>query len=209
MTELHIERKERSAWPWLLLGALVVALLLWFLFGRADDPAAEVSVADTAAAGEVAGVAPAATVPATDGEMPQAVTDFVQFTQAGTAADATVAHDYTADGLRRLADALGAVTASAEVGAVDVSQRVAEIRERADAMQQNPASSEHAVQASEATLLAAALMRELPGATGGAEAYSAAQAIRGDRPLLEQTDAVRRFFEQSAAVLRSLGTTGG
>lgn len=208
MTELNIERKERTAWPWLLLGALVVALLLWFLFGRADDPA-EVGLADTAAAGELAVVAPAATVPATDGEMPQAVTDFLQFTEASPAVEATVAHDYTADGLRRLAAALGAVTANAEVGAVDVSQRVAEIRERADAMQQNPTSSEHAVQASEATLLAAALMRELPGATGGAEAYSAAQAIRGDRPLLEQTDAVRRFFEQSATVLRSLAATGG
>ena len=208
MAELHIERKERSAWPWLLLGALAIALLLWFFLVRGGDEGATVAVADTAVAGETAGVAPVAAATPADGEMPEAARAFVQFASS-PAADANLAHDYTADGLRRLADALEAVTANAQVGTVDVSQRVGEIRARADAMQQNATSSEHALQAREASLLAAALMRELPGATGGAEAYTAAEAIQADRPLMEQTDAVHRFFEQSATVVRGLAATAG
>ena len=36
MAEINIQRKERSVWPWLLAGVLLLALL-WFLFARNND----------------------------------------------------------------------------------------------------------------------------------------------------------------------------
>jgi ammonia channel protein AmtB len=54
MAEINIERKQRSAMPWLLLGALLLALL-WFLFARGADNGlasgpADSAFADTSAA---------------------------------------------------------------------------------------------------------------------------------------------------------------
>ena len=209
MAELHIERKERSAWPWLLLGALLVALVLWFLFGAADDEP-ELAVGDTAAA-VVAPTVPATAEPAA-GDMPAAVTTFTQWVQTNAAGDAGVAHEYTSNGLRSLADALAAVTERETLsGVVDVEERVAEIRDRADRMQRDPNSSQHALQAREATLLAAALMRELGGTAGDAStsaqaAYTTAEGIMPETPLLDQMETVRRFFDQSATTVRSLAT---
>jgi hypothetical protein len=42
MAEINIQRKERSVWPWLLGGLLLVGVL-WFLFAR--NPAADVTTA--------------------------------------------------------------------------------------------------------------------------------------------------------------------
>lgn len=35
MAELHVQRKQTNIWPW-LIGVLVLAAVLWFVFGRAD-----------------------------------------------------------------------------------------------------------------------------------------------------------------------------
>lgn len=35
MAELHLQRKETNVWPW-IIGALVVAAVLWYVFMRAD-----------------------------------------------------------------------------------------------------------------------------------------------------------------------------
>lgn len=35
MAELHLQRKESNIWPW-IIGALLLAAVLWFVFMRAD-----------------------------------------------------------------------------------------------------------------------------------------------------------------------------
>lgn len=210
MAEIPVERKERSAWPWLLLGAVLVALVLWFLFGATNDEP-DLAVAEGTAAGAVAD--PTTPAPAADpagAAMPAAVTEFTQFVQTTDANAAGLAHEYTAEGLRRLAAALDAVAARATVAStVDVSERVGEIRAHADRLQQNPTSTAHALQAREGALLAAALMRQLVGTEGDAataarDAYTTAEQIAPQTLLLDQVDTVRRFFDQSANVVRGL-----
>ena len=54
MAEIDIQRRERSAWPW-LLGGIVLLTVLWFLFARntgTDTVAtrADRSASDTGAA---------------------------------------------------------------------------------------------------------------------------------------------------------------
>jgi len=60
MAEINIQRRERSIWPWLLAGVLLLGLL-WFLFARNNDTlttgmGADSTRADTtgAAAGTIA-----------------------------------------------------------------------------------------------------------------------------------------------------------
>ena len=60
MAEINIQRRERSIWPWLLAGILLLGLL-WFLFARNNDTlttgmGADTTAADTtgAAAGTIA-----------------------------------------------------------------------------------------------------------------------------------------------------------
>jgi hypothetical protein len=55
MAEINIQRKERSVWPWLLAGILLLGLL-WFLFaGKANEnvatgPADSAAFRDTSSA---------------------------------------------------------------------------------------------------------------------------------------------------------------
>jgi hypothetical protein len=65
MAEINIQRRERSIWPWLLAGVLLLGLL-WFLFARNTDTLtagrADTTAADTS--GAAAGtIAPPATTP--------------------------------------------------------------------------------------------------------------------------------------------------
>ncbi|MDF1501334.1 hypothetical protein [Roseisolibacter sp. H3M3-2] len=206
MAELHIERKERSAWPWVLAGALLLALLLWYLFARdgadrvaVDLPDATTSVSAGAVVGDGMGAA----------DLPAEVSELVRFTETRAADGAGPAHDYTAAGLRHLAAALGAVGGST-AGNVDVQARIAEIRQHADAMQRDPASTEHALQTREAFLVASSLMQQMQQGRGDAavgavrEAHDAATAIEARTRLLDQTQRVERFFDRSANAVREL-----
>lgn len=48
MAEINIQRKERSVWPWLLAGLLLLGLL-WFLFARNTPDTMTATGADSAA----------------------------------------------------------------------------------------------------------------------------------------------------------------
>ncbi len=48
MAELHVQKKTTNVWPW-IIGAVVLAALAWFAFGRNDiDNTVTTSSADSA-----------------------------------------------------------------------------------------------------------------------------------------------------------------
>ena len=206
MAELHIERKERSVWPWVIGVAILLALLLWFLFGRDQGD----GIATGTAAVDSVPVATA--TPATAaGELalPAAVSEFVRFSETPPAS-ASPSHEYTAEGLRRLADALGAVAQGVTVSGVDIQERLSAIRTRADAMQREPTSGQHSLQAREALLLASGVLSQIQEArfatlaSAVGEVNSAATAVQADRSLLDQTTAVQRFFERASQAVQEM-----
>jgi hypothetical protein len=216
MAETHIERK-RAIWPWILLALVALALIAWFFFmgsRDADEPAAVVApVGDAMQPPDAAAGMQAETQPAAP-ERPQAVSAFLAYVDERDAAEAAnLAHDYTSNGLRRLADALTTLAESGTGEGATASAGMLEldgIRERADLMQQDPQSTEHARQAREAFDSVADAMQTLQQnrfpqlADQVGRVQEAASAVDPQRLLLEQTDAVERFFQRSADALRAM-----
>lgn len=224
MAELHVQEKERSAWPWMLAAVLLLGLLLWYFLGRDERVnVGAANSADTAAVGTAADGAMSGTAAGTLGS--DAIAQYQEYLAANRSADAAGrSHDYTADGLRRLAAALSEVAAGNSTSGVDLQARIDGIRQRADTIQANPTSRDHALHTREAFNLAAGVVAQLRGnvqnpaagttvagdsaTRGGADILlDAANAIDPSRPLLDQTDRVEQFFTQAADALQRMSPT--
>lgn len=219
MAELHIEKKDRPVWPWIALGVVVLAVVAWLLMARDDTPrtaagdAAPGAIADTTPGAAARADDPAATI---DGA-PSEVNDYLRYTaEHRSRVDAGLSHEYTADGIRRLANALGAITERDTVGGTEVSSLVDGLRNQADSLERNPESSRHSRYAREAFVSASELMQALQQRSypnAGAEvgqARQAAEAVDVNAQLLTQRTQVQGFFDQSARAVQAMmahGTT--
>lgn len=108
MAELHIERRGRGTWTW-IVAALLLLLVAWVALSNAGTSRQEDDgeVVTPAAAGVPDAAAGAATTSVPTSGIPAEVTGFLGFaadTRPRVAADST--HDYTAAGVRLLAGAL-------------------------------------------------------------------------------------------------------
>lgn len=205
MAQIGIQRKERSPLLW-ALALLALALLGWFIvssvFGRD-----EASVARNAGAAEV----PATPTPPAE---VVAVTDFMRFVGERRAADAMARdHGYTAQGLTRLAAAIEAVAMRDTVAGGALAPQLADLRQRAEAIQRDQRATDHALQTREAFLIAASLIggvqeRRFPALRAEAEALTAAaRTVDARTPLLQQKADVQTFFDRAAAALRAMAGT--
>ena len=186
MTEIHIERKGGKGWLWALLAVVVLGLLAWWLVTRRDD-------------GRVTAAAPAE------------VREYLRWADDASARqDAGRLHEYTAEGIRALAAALGALVTGDQVNGAALQPQLDELRRHAEAIQQNPGSTEHADHARQAMASAAELMggiqeRRFPNLQAQvAEVRAAAQSVRPGRGLLEQKVEVDRFFDRASVALRAM-----
>ena len=214
MAEIHVERKGSRSWLWLLVGlAILLALAAWLVWGRGGDApsalgsAAGGSVAG-ATAGDTAGMATGDTTGAAGAGAIGSFLSYVEETRARQAAGPS--HEYTADGVRRLAAAIAELSQRNPGTAGALRAELDAVRAQADSLQRNPQSTEHARYTREAFRAAAGLMGALQQrhysnlSNEVAEVRRAADAVQPDRPLLEQVANVQRFFDQSAAALRAM-----
>lgn len=205
MAELHIQRERSRALIWVVAILIVLAALAWLALGsdEAQDTADGMPPMTGASL-----ISATATGPTEVAGAPSAVNDYLRYAAEHRAmSDADHGHAYTADGIRRLASALGALSERDDRSDENIWSRVAMLRDRADALQRNPQSTEHARYAREAFDAAAELMRAMQtGASSDqvAEVSRAASALERNTMLLLQREAVQRFFDQSSAALRAM-----
>lgn len=207
MADIDIQRKERGPWPW-IIGALVLILVIWGIaeLVRTDDPD-PVAVDAT--------VLPAEPVMPPPVEEPAEPTPGARFNawvrDSAEAADAMgQEHEYTRQGIRRMAAALENLMARDT--APQVQQQVQRMRQQAQAIEQSDTRSlEHASQARQAFLAAVQVLDELRERPhlrqAGLEervgsARQAAEQVRADMPLLEQRGQVHAFFERVGDAIR-------
>jgi hypothetical protein len=205
---IHIERRNRSPLPWLVGALLLVVLAVVFWPERAGRSGAGYAMPD--AGGSVV----------TDPEMrpadvDAAIGDFARFVSSRRPRDVIgPKHEYTVEGIRRLATAISALAVRDTVAGRALEPRIQALRDRADALQRDPNADTHALKTREAFLLAASVLesiqdRRFRNLDGDATAVlRAAEAVRVAQPLTEQADAVERFFERSSHLLRAMASAG-
>lgn len=207
MAEIGVE-KRRSAWPAIIIGLIVLALLAWWLLGTRSGDDAATTDSDTAAA---VAAPPGGTTGAAAGGLPTAVDVYLEWAgedQAG--AEMGREHEFTATGIRHLAAALAAL---AQPNAQpDVERELAILRAQADTLQRNAESSAHANYVRRAFMSLGALMttvqqERFPTLTDEVgEVRAAAEAIQADQALLDQRARVREFFDRAAVAVRSMSS---
>lgn len=201
MAEINVERKQSRTGVWVAAALIVLVLVVWWMLrsDRADDMLG--AVTDSSAA-----VAPAAGA-ATDSAAP-AVQAFLSWSENRADSAMALDHQYTVTGIRHLTEALGAIAGQAQ--AARVREDLALLRSRADTLQRNPTSTQHADQArvmfrSLSGLMAAMQQERFPDLADEVKAVEdAAEAVRADRLLLDQRTQVRNFFDRSAVVVRQM-----
>jgi hypothetical protein len=207
------ETRRGSPLKWLI--PLLLLLVIGFALTRnrraepevaAVDPSSTQSATATGevAAAPVAGAAAGATAGA--GAVQQFVTWANQGGNDALPQESEDNHPYTSQGLRLMADALGA--ASAGRGG-DYTQRVQNIRAQAERLQTSSDNDQHAQYAHAAFRDAAKLIGDLRGSPAN-DLTQSANVIQPALPLSPQGNEVRAFFRQAASAMQQLpAATGG
>jgi hypothetical protein len=208
-TVIEIERKRAAVWPW-VLGAVLLGAVAWGL-------SSWMSPDEKTALGEPREAAPA-TAPSPKAERvpvePEttglpAVQSYLRFV-ADPPVEMGVRHEYTLEGLRRLDAALDAMT---EGDAARPQQLDAFRRHVRRLEQSGHGSLEHADMTKAAFLEAVHVLESIQERRAPQSAAfrarigsvrAQAEALRADRPLLEQEATVKRFFAEAGHALRAL-----
>ncbi len=135
---------------------------------------------------------------------------------SSTSADsnASMSHDYTANGVRQLASAISVLARGDTLGGAALDSQIEALNTLANRLQTEPQSLKHAdlthaAFASAAVLLQDVQQRRFPNAgTQVASVREAAEAISKDRPLLDQRTEINRFFTRAADAVRSISGGG-
>ncbi|GLC25804.1 hypothetical protein [Roseisolibacter agri] len=218
-----VHRRRRGGAFWAALAVLLL-VIGWGLtrLGRNAEP--EVAAMDpvntptttTTAGGEVVGdagvggrtdgVAVSAAHPDSvgAGAVRQLVTWANQGGNQALPQESEANHPYTAQGLRLLADALGA--ASSGRGG-EHAAAVARVRRQADLLQASPDDDQHAEYAHAAFMDAARVIGDLRGGEARAELTAAASRVQAGRALSPQGEQVRAYFRLAAAALQGAPAT--
>jgi oligoendopeptidase F len=195
MAEINIQKKKRPIWPWILGILVIVAAII--LLGR-DDTRKEAEQA----------VAP---ITNGDSEVPEEISEYVAFVRTSdTEQQMEIDHNYTAEGLQRLASALDALVSDTETDNMNMDDRKNRIEEVANYIQQDPHAGTHADSIRAAFMVASEVIeavqrQNFPNLSGEAQSVrSAAQGIDPNTLTLEQTENVKRFFDESASALNEM-----
>lgn len=223
MAEINVERKDTSIWPW-ILGLLLLALLAWGVYELLDDDTADVAEAPLVVPGPAAPVVDPAAAPAvptdqTAANIPAAVTEYANTCAQPMDASANMGlqHDFTANCVQRLVDALDAVIVRNNIADTNVQQRLTSMRQTAQNLRASPAeATNHANMTREAFAGAADLMQAVhqagystvaPLGTAVSEAQTAAQNVQADMQMLNQQQAVHNFFREAGDAVRMMAET--
>ncbi|MBA3901528.1 MAG: hypothetical protein H0X62_15220 [Bacteroidetes bacterium] len=195
MAEIDIQKKKKPIWPWILGILVIIAAIV--LLGREET---RDEVGETVA-------------PITNGEaeVPEEISEYVAYIrQTEPTEEMGIHHEYTAEGLRKLASALDALVSETDTDDVEISDKRGRIEEAANYIQQDPYAGTHADTIKAAFVVASqvilALQRQnFPDLSNEAQnLHSTAQDIDAQTLTLEQQEGVKEFFEESASTLDAM-----
>lgn len=212
MAEIDIQKKRKSPWPW-ILGGLAAALALWGIAKVAERPQRD--IAETVEER----VPPPAEMPRTERPTAEARTremggvERYASTVAGMATvEASQLNTYVGGALGQLGTVLHSLAAGTPHEAA-VGKHLDGLRKATDEIQQTPFTEDtKANTVKSAFKSASSAMSELRKGqpdkkelgTQTKAVSDAADAIKGDQPVLDQRSGLQRFFTASATALKGL-----
>lgn len=206
MAEINIQRKEKSMWPW-IIGGLILLLVILFLAGVFDG---DKNVYDNRAATDTVthnGPAPAVTP---ESEFPDEVQKYLAYVREHDTTDIGLKHEYSSTALVYLADALNVLVDRDYMGNTQVDSTRKILREQAANLRKDPASTEHAEMIRSASMSAANLIEvmqkvQFPDlAATAAEVRTAAMAVNPAVLTLEQKQNIKNFFVKAGVALKAM-----
>jgi len=199
MAEIKIEQKK-PVWPWLLVGLVVVALLLYFLVFRDNDKNTEVvtepdDITNTYES-DLLGVKE-------DNGTVAAYVSFVENNKEKMGLD----HEYTNEALLKLIEATNAM--ANEVG-YDVEADIQQAKEYAKMISTDPFETSHADNIRKADDILTNVLQNIqkekyPTLSDEVEALkSASESIKPGVLSLDQKEAVKNYFAVAADLLQKM-----
>lgn len=208
MAEIKIEKKK-PVWPWILLGLLILAVILYFVFANDDNTTGDrednTELEDTTYTGQ----SDENTTRWEDNTAANTTGDEVStyLTHVGDQSRMGVDHEYTNNALIHL---INAVETKARQVNVDIDKDLQQMREDARQITQNPQGTNHANKIKQVgTRIAGTLEtiqeEKFPNLSKDVEEVrTAAQNIETSVLTLDQKDKINSFFNEAADVLRKM-----
>lgn len=208
MAEMNVERKNRTYLWQLIIAALIIGLAILgaVVLFDGDSERAQNKMPDTKE-----------TVPATKvASVPVQVDKYISFIRDNPAQEKMdLDHAYTSDGIRRLADAIGAVVDQHNLSNPNITGDLDKLRSYADRLQNDQRSTAHADVIRDAFVLASGLLGSMQQKISPnhdaevADVRRAAEAINSDELALQQKPEVGAFFKKAGIVLEDLAKSKG
>jgi hypothetical protein len=199
MAEIKIKQKKQL-WPWLLVGLVIAALLLYFLVFRDNDE-------NTDAVNEVDRITNTNEIDLLEvKENNGIVVAYVNFVE-NNKEKMSIDHAYTNEALSKLIEATNAI--ANEVG-YDVQADIDKVKEYAKMISSDPFETTHADNIRKADDILTKVLQNIQKAKYPALAdevtalKSAAESIKVDVLALEQKDAVKNYFAKASELLQKM-----
>jgi hypothetical protein len=199
MAEIKIEQKKHL-WPWLLLGLVIVALLLYFLLfrdnGKNTEAVTEADYITNTNEPDLLGVK----------DNNGTVAAYVSFVKNDTN-KMSLDHAYTNEALLKLIEATSAK--ANEVG-YEVQADIEKVKEYAKMISSDPFETTHADNIRKADDILTNVLQNIqktkyPGLTNEVEELkSASESIKLGVLTLEQKDAVKNYFAKASDLLQKM-----
>lgn len=199
MTEIKIEKKKQI-WPWLLVGLLIAALLVYFLvYQDKDKNKAAVTEADhitNTDDADLLGIK----------ENNSTVVAYVNFVE-NSKGKMSLDHSYTNEALLKLIDATNAI--AGEVG-FEVKADLDKAREYANMITKDSFATTHADNIRKADEIVSDVLQNIQKAKYPSlaneivELKSALELIKPGELTLEQRDAVKNYFAKASDLLQKM-----
>ncbi len=197
MAEIKIEQKKQ-VWPWLLVGLLIAALLVYFFVFRENSKTKEAVIDADYNTNE-----PDQLGVKEENLTVAAYVNFIENNKTKMSLD----HAYTNEALLKLTEA---TNSNANELGYDVQADIEKVKEYAKMITNDPFDTTHADNIRKADDIITQVLQNIqkekyPGLAAEAEALkSASESINPEVLILDQKDAVKNYFENASDLLQKM-----